>query len=50
MLVRCESLEPPMSQMGQNENSPISGLCRLLPPAPDIGFANASAAVCQFQT
>src|SRR6516162_5304713 len=24
--------------VGQNENSPILGLCQLLPPAPDIGL------------
>src|SRR5262249_24096291 len=26
------------SESGQNENSPILGLCQLLPPAPDIGL------------
>jgi len=26
------------SGSGQNENSPILGLCQLLPPAPDIGL------------
>ena len=35
MLVRCESLEPPMSQMGQNPNPPFGALCQL-PPAADI--------------
>ena len=34
MLVRCESLEPPMSQMGQNPNPPFGALCQL-PPAAD---------------
>ena len=28
----------PMSAGGQNEKPPFSGLCQLLPPAPDIGL------------
>jgi hypothetical protein len=35
MLLRCESLEPPMSQMGHNPN-PYSALARPAPPGADM--------------
>src|SRR6516164_11751345 len=37
-MLRCGISLQPMSARGQNENSPILGLCQLLPPAPDIGL------------
>jgi hypothetical protein len=36
--LHCGILISPTSEVGQNENSPILGLCQLLPPAPDIGL------------
>ena len=36
MLLRCESLEPPMSQLGQTRTSSL-GAARPLPPSADIG-------------
>ena len=36
MLLRCESLDPPMSQMGQTRTSSL-GAARPLPPRADIG-------------
>ena len=37
MLLRCESLEPPMSQMGQNRPWRHVRVESVLPPASDIG-------------
>jgi hypothetical protein len=37
-VLRCGISNRSMSAQGQNENSPILGLCQLLPPAPDIGL------------
>jgi hypothetical protein len=43
MLLRCESLETPMSQLGQNP--PYSGsIVSQLPPAADIGLARLKEA------
>ena len=32
-MLRCEGLQPPMSQMGPNEKPPLSALCQLWPAA-----------------
>src|SRR6516164_8236002 len=37
-MLRCGISLQPMSARPLNENSPILGLCQLLPPAPDIGL------------
>ena len=37
-VLRCRISMELMTGSGQNENSPILGLCQLLPPAPDIGL------------
>ena len=44
MLLRCESLEPAMSEMGYNPN------CRPVWPAADITPPWFTAAVCQYRT
>src|SRR5262249_29309290 len=46
-ILHCSNFDRRSSGQGQNENSPILGLCQLLPPAPDIGLPIASAALCQ---
>ena len=42
MLLRCESLEPPMSQLGQNPTPPPARVC-LLPPSADVSASAATA-------
>jgi hypothetical protein len=53
MLLRCESLEPPMSQMGQSHQSNVANA------SPDVRFSSSSVrisaaqgidAVCQEET
>ena len=40
MLLRCESLEPPMSQSGQKRPLPL-GAARPLPPSADMSARSA---------
>ena len=49
MLLRCESLEPAMSEMGHNQHSPSTAHCPLY-PAADMRQRQPWAAMCQKET
>src|SRR5215211_7666648 len=49
MLLRCESLEPPMSQLGHNRNS-LFGVARPLSPTADMASHTSRAAMCHNRT
>ena len=50
MLLRCESLEPPMSQLGQIRPLRHVRVESVLPPTSDIVGAAGTAEKCQLQT